>query len=322
MKTIKMTVYSLAIALSMGSLTSCGDDDGNNITPPPAGYTNSDEIGASNLVAKWSFENNATDSKTGNVGTQTEAAYTAGAKGQAWEGSSSEARYSVYDGMTAVGNLNSFTIAFWMNSAGTVADTGTPEQGKGTQGIFALVKPDEFWGAMNVFLENPSADHPNRLRLKYLFENERTGINWVAYGPIVNIDGELNEWIHVVMTYDATTSRFSSYVNGIPAANIEAAMAPEGGYTTGSFIAFSNDPGDLSNPNNVPLWGNINWGGTYSKVVLGSHQFTTTPSLTSSHGTEAWSTTYAGKLDEFRLYNIALSGSDVGSLYELEKNGF
>ncbi len=315
---MKLTVYSLAIALGMG-LTSCGDDDNGGITLPPAGYTNSDQIASSNMVAKWSFENSATESKTGNAGTQTSVAYAAGAKGQGWDGSSSEARYSVYNGLTGVGNINSFTISFWMNSAGTV-DPATPGQGKGAQGIFTLVKPTEFWGAVNVFLENPHPDFPNRLRLKYLFQNKRTGVVWQDYGPIVNIDGKMNQWIHCVLTYDASTSKFSSYVNGVAATGIEAALAPEGGYN-GSFIAFSNDPGDLTNPNGVPLWGNIDWGGSFSQVVIGSHQFTTSPSLTSSHGTEPWATTYAGKLDELRVYNAALSGSDVGALYELEKAG-
>jgi hypothetical protein len=322
MKTMRLTVYSLAIALGIGTLSSCGDDDENNnfTLPPIGGYNTSDEIASNNLVAKWSFEGNTTESKTGTAGTATNAAFTAGAKGQAWEGSSSQARYAIYNGLTGVGGVSNFTVAFWMNSAGTVANGDTAVQGQGTQGIFSLVKPDQFWGGINVFLENPNADFPNRLRLKYLIENKRTGVVWQSYSPLVNIDDSMNEWIHVVLTYNASTSKLSSYINGIAATSVEGPYSPEGGFP-GSYIAYANDPGDLANVNGAALWGDIDFGGSYSQVVLGSHQFTTTPSLTSAHGTEPWSTTYAGKLDEFRVYNSALSGSDVGALYELEKAG-
>jgi hypothetical protein len=322
MKTMRLTVYSLAIALGIGTLSSCGDDDENNnfTLPPIGGYNTSDEIASSNLVAKWSFEGNATESKTNTAGTQTNAAYTAGAKGQAWDGSASQARYSIYDGLTGIGNVNNFTVSFWMNSAGTTANPDpTPAPGLGAQGIFSLVKPTEFWGAMNVFLENPDTGHPDRMILKILVENKRTGVVWGSYSPTINIDGHMNEWVHVVITYNASTSKFSGYVNGLIAASMGGPYAPEDGFP-GSLIAYADNPGDVSNTNGAALWGDIDFGGSFSQVVIGSHQFTTTPSLT-NHGAEPWSTSYAGKLDEFRVYNSALSGSDVGALYELEKAG-
>ncbi len=312
---------SLAIALGLGTLTSCGDDDNGTFIPPVGNVESSDNVAADNLVAKWSFENSTVEAKTNNAGTGTNVAYSQGAKGQGWQGSSTEARYAVYNGLTAIGGVSTgFTISFWMNSAGTVANNDTPTQGLGTQGIFTLVKPDEFWGGMNVFLENPSAEFPDRLRLKYLFENKRTGVVWQSYGPIVNIDDMMNEWMHVVLTYDGATGKFSSYINGVAATSVEAAFAPEGGYP-GSFIAYANDPGGIDNPNGAPVWGNIDFGGSFSQVVIGAHQFSTTPPLTSATGAQSWATNYAGKLDELRIYNKGLSGAEVGTLYELESEG-
>jgi len=320
MKTMRLTVYSLAIALSLGALTSCSDDDENTL-PPVVTPPSSDDIAAGNLVAKWSFENSAVESKTNTAGTPTNVAYTAGAKGQAWDGSSSQARYSVYNGLTGVGGISTgFTVSFWMNSAGTTANPDpTPVQGLGAQGIFSLVKPTEFWGGLNVMLENPDSGHPDRMILKFLIENKRTGVVWGSYSPTINIDGMMNEWVHVVLTYDGATGKFTGYVNGLIAASLSGPYAPEGGFP-GSFIAYADNPGDAGNMNGAAIWGNIDFGGSFSQVVLGSHQFTTTPSLT-NHGAEPWSTTYAGKLDEFRVYNAALSAAQVGSLYELESDG-
>ena len=301
MKTIKLSGFALAIALSFGIFVGCNNsDDPAPTLPPIGGFNNSDEIAAADLVAKWSFENAITESKNNIAGTPTNVAYATGAKGQAWDGSSTQARYAIFNGATAIGSLNSFSFAFWMNSANTVPDTGTSQQGKGTQGIFSLVKPTEFWGAINIFLENPDTAFPNKLRLKLLAENKRTGVQFVTYAPTVNIDNLLNTWFHVAFTYSATTSKFSVYINGIPAGSLDGPYAPVGGFP-GSFIAYASDPGGVTNPNAAPLWGNLDFGGTYNKVVLGSHQFSTNPSLTSTHGIEPWSTTYVGKLDEFRI---------------------
>ena len=323
MKTIQLSKISLAMALGITILVSCGKDDDAPVTPPLppiGGYASSDDVSGSNLISKWSFENNTTESKLNLTGTPTNVAYTAGAKGQAWSGSSSQARYAIYNGASSIGALNNFTFSFWMNTANTTPDTGTSEQGKGTQGIFSLVKPTEFWGGINIFLENQDTAFPNKLRLKLLAENKRAGVVFVTYAPTVNIDNLLNTWFHVAFTYNATSSKFSVYVNGFPATSLDGPYSPVGGFP-GSYIAYASDPGSVSNINNAPLWGNIDFGGTFNQVVLGSHQFTTTPSLTTSHGMEPWATTYAGKLDEFRIYKSALSSSDVGALYELEKAG-
>jgi len=323
MKTVKLTSISLAIALSMSlSLVSCGDDDTSSgpTLPPIGGFNSSDDVSASNLVAKWSFENNVTESKNNLTGTATRAAYTAGVKGQAWQGSSTEDRYAVINGATAVGALSSFTYSIWINTANTVAPGETPGIGKGAQGIFSLVKPDQFWGAMNLFLENPDSEKPNRLLLKLLVENKRTGVVWGSQSPVFNIDDALNTWTHVVFTYDAATSRFSVYQNGILGISLSGAYSPAAGYP-GTLIAYANDPGDATNVNNAPLWGNLDFGGSYSTVLLGSHQFETTPSLTTATTEQPWATSFAGKMDEFRIYKAPLTAAEVNAIYELEKAG-
>jgi hypothetical protein len=68
---MKKQIFSMkgfaAAALLAFTFTSCGDDKKtDNGIPPIGGYNTSDEVAASNLVAKFSFENDVTDAK-GNI---------------------------------------------------------------------------------------------------------------------------------------------------------------------------------------------------------------------------------------------------------------
>ncbi|WP_348797238.1 LamG-like jellyroll fold domain-containing protein [Flavobacterium adhaerens] len=281
------------------------------------GYENSDEIEAEHLVAKFSFENNLTDSKTNiSNATGTNIGYAEGAKGNAYNGSNSQERYFVADATTAITGLNSYTFSFWMNTANTV-NPATPGQGKGAQGIFSVVRPTEFWGGLNVFLENPDSAFPNRIRLKFSMENGRAGVAWRGQGAIVNIDGNLNKWIHVVFSYDASTSIISAYINGELATNLGGfPYAPATG-VNGTATLYADDPGSLDNKNGAPKYGNLEMVGTNGKIVFGTHPFETTPPQNNG-SQQDWATSFAGLLDEFRIYNTALAPGDVRFLYKLE----
>lgn len=313
------------MALIGTALAGCMDsiDEENPPIPYPAigGYENSDEVAAANLVAKLGFENNLTDAKSVLAGAEaTKVAYTAGLKGMAYDGSSTEARYAVLQGTNAITSLNNFTIAFWMKSNGTVAPDPAG-QGKGAQGIFSIVRPTEFWGGINLFIENPDASKPDRIRLKLGVENSRAGVNWKGQGVIANLDGMKNKWVHVAFVYSAKDSKCYVYIDGEPAKNLDGfAYSPAGGELGGAASWFADDPGGLSNPKGAPLYGDIELGGANGKVVFGTHQFETTPPLNNG-GQQDWATSYAGQLDEFRIYNTALAPADVVALFKLEKDG-
>lgn len=319
----KLKYFGSALMLST-VLLSCEDSiDKDNPAIPYVeigGYSNSDEIAASNLVAKLSFDNNLGDSKNNITSTtSTNVAYIAGVKGNAYNGSSSQMRYAIADASSAITNLNNFTISFWMKSDNTV-DPATPGQGKGAQGIFSIVRPTEFWGGINIFLENPDSMNPDRLRLKLGVENGRAGVSWKGQSVIMNIDGQKSKWIHVTMSYNSSTSKVSCYVNGEPAANLVGfAYAPAAGLQ-GSAPWYASDPGDINNSGGAAQgYGQFQMVGTNGKVVFGSHQFETVPPL--NNGTQQdWATSFAGQLDEFRIYNTALSSADIIALYKLEKD--
>jgi hypothetical protein len=315
------------ITLAFGLSTSCSNDD---VTLPPiGGYNSSDEVAATNNIAKWSFESALTESKQNLTGTGTNVAYATGAKGQAWQGSSTQPRYAIYPAGTAIPALSSYTFSFWMNSDSMKINTtnpGVPVQGKGAQGIFAYANPTGFWGGINLFVENRGSSDGDTLRLKLLVENKRSGVVWATQSPIIRIPGTLNKWVHIALTYDDQSSIFSAYVNGVAASKMEVPYqdkAPTGsptGFVGNTYTQYANDPGDWNNKNSAPKFGVLQTApGT--QMVIGSHQFTTTPALNAGGTQQPWATTFAGQLDEFRIYNKALTTGDVNALYELEKAG-
>ena len=317
----KLKISSLFILSAF--LFSCEDSIDKDNLPIPypeiGGYENSDEIAPGDLVAKFSFEDNLIDAKNNVTGAvPNNVAYAVGAKGKAYDGSATQLRYAVANANTAITGLNNFTISFWMKSSNTVAPT-TPGQGKGAQGIFTIVRPTEFWGGINVFIENPDAAFPDRIRLKLGVENGRSAVVWRGQSVIMNIDGQKGKWIHVTMAYDSTTSKVSCYLNGEPASNLNGfAYAPATGLI-GSALWFADDPGSIDNTKNAPGYGVFQMVGTNGKIVIGNHQFETVPSQNGG-GQEDWATSFAGQLDEFRLYKTALKANEVLSLYQLEKN--
>ncbi|MWB95029.1 LamG domain-containing protein [Flavobacterium sp. GA093] len=319
------SIFLLSFVLAATIFVSCEDSIDKTNSPIPyesiGGYDSSDDVAAAHLVSKFSFDGNLTDSKSNISGfEEMNVAYANGVKGNAYQGSSSVARYAVGNATAKITSLNDYSISFWMNTANTVPDGGSPGQGKGAQGIFSIVRPTEFWGGINLFLENPDSANPNRLRLKLGVENGRAGVAWKSQSAIVNIDNSLNTWVHVVLAYDSKTSTINCYTNGAPSANIGGfPYAPTAG-VVGSVIWYADDSGTFENSKNAPKYGAFEMIGTNGKVVFGNHQFQTNPSLTSGGSAQGWATSYAGLMDEFRIYDSALTTSEVTALYKLEKD--
>jgi hypothetical protein len=58
-----------------------------------------------------------------------------------------------------------------------------------------------------------------------------------------------------------------------------------------------------------------------SKIIFGTEQFQTTPSLGTAGGTQGWAGYLTGQLDEVRIYDVALSASDLKALIILQGKG-
>jgi len=318
--TFKFTGLALVATALMAVIpTSCSKSNNDVTLPPINGYNSADEVAAANLVAHWAFDGDLKETVSGDAGTGTKTAFTTGKKGQAYQGSSTEARYAIYNASAGVKALDSYTFSMWINSDSMKKPIfPVPTQGLGAQGIFTLANTTDFWGGINIFLENRGDNDGDSLKFKVFTNNTRAGVNWKAQSPIIWLPAARNQWVQVVATYDAATGRFTAYINGALGGKLDI---PYGPATGGTYIQYADDPGDASNKNNAAIQGDIVLPAS-TQMAIGAHQFSTTPSLSTVQTTSPeWATTYAGLLDEFRIYNKALSASEVNSLYQLESAG-
>lgn len=244
------------------------------LDPPPPPY--------STLKSFWSFENNTRD--TGQyraVTTSKNITYTTGVNGQAVQIGP--------DGYVLVPDVNdsmkipgSLSVAFWMKGVG-------PVQG-GAQGLFAISNKTEFWGNMEMFLENLNNGSEALLKIHLL--NYGVADNLKEQWNEVKIPNALNKWTHIAVTYNAANSQISVFADGQPTSLNQKVLAG-GNYGP---LQFKDVNG----------------------MVLGSFAFQTAPSLT-SHGPETWAKSFNGALDQFRIYKAALSPAEVTDLFTTKK---
>ena len=257
-------------------------------TPPPY----------ESLKSFWAFENNVTDQGENKLtGTTTNVTYVAGINGQAAKigaggyilFKAAGDRVTYPNGYTSLSadtlvNLGSYTLAFWMNATGPFTD--------GAQGVFSISNKNQFWGNLDIFLENynNAADQTEAFFKIHMFNDNRPGggEQWNE----LKISKVFNKWTHIAITYNAANSQFSVYADGQPT-SINNKILDGGNYGKIKFKDFNG-------------------------MVLGNHQFQTTPSL-SNHGPEAWAKSFNGALDQFRIYNRALSAAEITDLFTTKK---
>lgn len=172
-------------------------------------------------------------------------------------------------------NIGSYTVALWINVPGPVIG--------GAQGVFSISHKNQFWGNLDIFLEN--LDNGNEAFIKvhsFNFSGSGNGENWTE----VKIPGFLGKWSHFAVTYDAATSMQIVYADGVKV--LEKTLGG-GSYGPVKFADFNG-------------------------IVLGNHQFQTNPSR-SNHGPEEWAKAMNGALDNVRIYNKALSASEINGLF-------
>jgi hypothetical protein len=353
MKTTRLKIGSLLLAagvfvFALGTITSsCTKTntvtktvvDSIPYTPAPVPPSNPDNltdangVDSTNLVAYWNFDGNTTEQVESLQGTGTNVIYSDGVKKQCYQGTGGS--YVVYTNPgTALPTLGSFSLAFWMKANQPIGNPSSfVASGLGAQGMFDIVNSTGFWGNLHVDLEpNPSAGtadsangyvgtpNPDTLLMKIELTSVATGVVWQNQFPTILLPGAVGMWTHVAITYNGASGLFTVYENGAPVSFTGAY-----GYAYGPFNSaitlYANDPGGATNPNSVPVLGNLQFTNA-SAVVIGAWQLSTTPSLTSGAGGQPWASNYTGALDEFRIYSNALTANDVQSLYLLEKAGF
>lgn len=284
---------SIVILISSIVITSCqkltrptlGDYPKDPPTPPYNAQKSS-----------FSFENNLNDDGEDKLSsTSSNITYVAGITGQAVNiGSLGYILFPLKDTITnsdgfvsiprdTLANLGSFTLSFWMNGTGTA---GGPVS-DGAEGLFAISNKDQFWGNLELFLENyTDATDPNAVWLKIHMFNG-TAEEWTA-DDNTKLKDVLNKWTHIALTYDASTSSLSLYKDGAATAVNNKIL---GGGT----------------------YGKLKFDGV-SGMSLGTFAFQTNPSLT-NHGPESWAQSFHGALDQFHLYNKSMTSAEILDLY-------
>lgn len=267
----------LLAVLGLTALSSCYkkfDADSYKPALSIGGYSSSKDVGAANLVGYWSFDGSLVDSVSKTAGTNTGTSFVNGVKGKAMQGA--DQSYVLFNPPTALQNLQSFSVAMWVNS---------PQNTSGIVGLIDIANTASFWGNLTVFFENGSTADKAVLKIHV---NNNGKDAWLGNYEVQNI---WNVWTHIAATYDAASSTFKVFVNGARIAEkTEANFGP---------LVFNNA----------------------TKMVFGTVQFQTTPSLTSATANQSWASYLKGGLDEVRIYNKALSEGDINALVRLEGRG-
>lgn len=162
--------------------------------------------------------------------------------------------------------------------------TAPPVSGDGIIGTVGLSNTTQFWGNIDMFFENGSTKDAAKFRARV-----RNGLSDVVLAKD-GIPAVFDNWTNIAITYNETNSTLSLYVNGLLSGSTTASFGP----------ANFTDIGPM---------------------VFGTVQFQTTPSLTSNTGKQSWAGFLTGALDEVRIYNTALSPSDINALVKLEGRG-
>jgi len=162
----------------------------------------------------------------------------------------------------------------------------TSENTTGTQELVDFVDSNQFWSNLDMFLDGQSASG-----CVFKIHCFGSGGSQEAWLTSWNLASPWGAWTHIALTYDAGSNKFTFYVNG----------AAVGSSTAANF-------------------GNLNFA-NFPAIVLGTTQFETTPSLTSGATSQSWASYVLGLMDELRIYNKALTGTEVKALYQLETIG-
>lgn len=284
------------ILLSGLTFTACqkaNDDD--PTLPPIGGYSSSDDIAAQNLVTKLSFNNNTTDEKnTVTGGTAVSTGFTTGVKGEAFQGAAAgDTGYIGYTNVAApLKDAQSLTVSFWVN---------TTNHTDGASSLFMLSNEDNWIGNMFVLQESGEVG-VDSIRFKFKFDkwdqNTTWKEQWIELGGEHRIAGISNKWAHIAFTYDATSSKFNVFVNG------EKKTLPD--HITNRY---NNDPSAGGGPLGALKFASAN------RFIVGGFQ------SQMGGNPDPWMKSFAGKLDELRVYNKALPDADIKALYELETAG-
>jgi hypothetical protein len=148
--------------------------------------------------------------------------------------------------------------------------------------LFSLASSNSYWAGTTLmtFFDHAGAGATNDLAVVTMVAVDKdVNDNWFSWGGSNRIPGiQDNKWHHLAFVYDASTSKLTLYVDGV------------------------------ANPN-VPQWG------SHGGVNMDGSTVTALKIGTRPKEDLGWGRSWTGGIDQFRLYNKALSASEVLALY-------
>jgi|SRR5579859_437938 len=293
-------ITGVCVALALG-----GCSKSSSSLPAIGGYNSSGDIAPTNLIAYWPMDGSVTESKQSLAGTNSGGTFATGIKGQGWQGNASS--YISYTAAgTALPAIQSFTVSLWFSLPAAVTAN--------TEGIFFMYDSAKTNTARDLFeveIESHKVNSSDSIRLHAGFNDTGAPI-WQDFQPEGYFTHAINKWVHLVYTYDGSSSTYILYQNGTPAGALTAFTS--GAYSTPDLMYTD---GSMS----APL-GNILFKKGVRGIVIGAWpQELTIPNSSFTGTPDSWAKNFQGIVDEIRVYNKALSASDIGSLYQLELAG-
>ncbi len=190
----------------------------------------------------------------------------------------------VYNNANDFGASSSFTVAFWEKNTVPASEP---------QWLFTLPSKDG-WTASNftAFVEHKgggSTETDAVVKLVWGVDADQwfefTAANGKMPGNLLN-----NEWHHLAFVYDETTSKLTYYVDGVVLTGLPAAL------TDVKKDGNPRGPAQFSNPVGFVIGGWSKHGGF-------------------GGSTDSWIQSWKGGIDQFRLYNKALTATEVAALF-------
>jgi len=163
-------------------------------------------------------------------------------------------------------------------------------QNTGAMGLISIAHTQNFWGNFDIFFDNGGSATKGVLKV-HAYNNAGSTSGIDAWEGGYSVDNPWNVWTQVLVTYDDTSGTVTVYYNGASVGT-----------------------------NTVAAFPSLDWSAA-QKMVFGTLQFQTNPSLTAATGSQPWAANVTGTLDQVRVYNKVLSAPQISALYNLEKLG-
>ena len=234
---------------------------------------------------------NAVDSTRANFASSNPLTSTAGITGRGVQGDVGKDKAVKYASPNDFADATSFTVSYWLKH--TPQTDGEPEF------HFSLPSKD-YWHSSALFLlvekAGPNADNSTPSQMACTFAVQDRWVEFRGPNRLPNaLDGN---WHHLVFTYDETNSKLTAYVDGVAAPYTGTGNIVGGARPLGP-AAFWNSARDNLSGFVVGGW-NKHVGGL-PEGFRGAQ--------------DPWIHSYSGAMDQFRLYNKALSASEIQALY-------